>query len=287
MIDSMLIVSIMKIIILIFLIVNVYTLSSKLLSKHDEFAVLAKSTIDIAIGRADAVYLSADRITADLSKYGVMYMMKDYNMEPSVFVTVKMVIAACIGFLFFLLSPSPLLMLVFFAIGCLIGFFIPDVVIRISNNSDNESMQSDIMSIYVILKIHARAGVYITDSLIECQRSISHPRLKQAINEMNNNILSSRITLEEAVDQFNARFCNEQIDNISVIIKQALRTGRSADLLADLSKQIDSNNKIRAQKKRDSLKRQTAITQVSFFCGIAIALIYLIGLQLIASIGTL
>jgi len=287
MIDSMFVVSIMKMIVLAFLIVNVYNLSSKLLSKHDEFAVLAKDTIDIAIGRAEAGYLSADRITADLSRYGVMYMMKDYNMEPSAFVTMKMITAAGVGFICFLLSPSPLLMLVFFAVGCLIGFFVPDILMRMSNNSDNESMQSDIMSIYVILKIHARAGVYITDSLIECQRSISHPRLKQAINEMNNNILSSRVTLEEAVDQFNARFCNEQIDNISVIIKQALRTGRSADLLADLSKQIDSNNKLRAQKKRDSLKHQTAITQVSFFCGIGVVLVYLIGLQLISSVGTL
>jgi len=214
-----------------------------------------------------------------------MYALKDYNLEPSSFVTIKLLCALGTGVICAMLSSSFLLTIALLLIGCVVGFFLPDLLIRINNAGDNEAMQEDILSIYNILKIHARAGVYITDSLIECQRSVAHPRLKQALNEMTNNILASRVTSEEAIDQFNARFANEDIDNLAIIIKQAFRTGRSADLLTDISKQIEINNKIRSEKSKDKQKRQTSIIQVIFFGIITVIIVYLIAMELAVSLG--
>jgi len=280
--NALTVTKIVLLLILVFLAVQVYTLVSILMSKSDQITVMAKKSVDIAMGRSKSSYFNYDKITADLSKYGIMYMFHDYNLEPSTFIIAKLIAAIGTGLLVFIIAPSQIFIAL---IGVVAGFFIPDGLMRLSNASDNDSIRDDVLLIYRTLKIHARAGVYITDSLIECQRSILNPRLKQALNEMNNNILSSRVTVEEAVDQFNSRFCNEQIDDLSIIIKQAIRTGRSADLLTDISKQIETSNNIQTQKKKDTLKRKTAITQVMFFGIISALMIYLVAMEMAVSLG--
>ena len=247
---------------------------------------MAKGTINLALGKSNSIYLNADKITADMSKYGVMYMFRDYNMDPSAFVSAKLACAGGFGLLGFMAAPNEWIpKIIGITIGLILGFIVPDIFIRISNRQDNDKMMTDIQTIYTTLKIHARAGVYVTDSLIECQRNIENGRLKQALNEMNNNILASRVTIDEAVDQFNARFCNEQIDNLSVVIKQALHTGRSADMLEDISKQIDTNNFVHRMKVKDRIKRESAFIQVAFFTLITVILLYLVVMELMQGLS--
>jgi hypothetical protein len=148
-------------------------------------------------------------------------------------------------------------------------------------------MQNDLVGVFSTLKIHARAGVYISDTLVECQRIVANPRLKEAFTELNNNILSRRVTVADAVDIFNSRFDNDQIDNLSVIIKQTLRTGRSTDMIADISKQIEDANKARSMAQRDRLKRKVALIQTIFFCMITVLVLYLVIMQMYVSIQDL
>jgi len=61
-----LVVSGFKLIVLIFLLVQVYTLVSILMSRQDQITVMAKKTIDIAIGKSSSTYLSYNRIMADM-----------------------------------------------------------------------------------------------------------------------------------------------------------------------------------------------------------------------------
>ena len=284
--DAKLIITIIKWIIIVFVMVEAYTAVSVLFDRRNRIAFMAKGSIDLALGKSKSTYLNADKITADLSRYGIMYMFKDYNMEPSSFISAKFACSGATALLGFLLTPSSLTQKLIVVVICLIiGFFLPDVFIRVSNSSDNEKMMQDIQTIYTTLKIHSRAGVFITDSLIECARNVENGRLKQALNEMNNNILASRVTIDEAVDQFNARFCNEQIDNLAVVIKQALHTGRSSDMLADISKQIEDNNKIQSMKKRDQIKRSSALIQFLYFTMITAMLLYLVAMELMIGLS--
>lgn len=281
-----LIVTIIQWILIAFIMVEAYTTVSVIFDKKNKITVMARGSINLALGKSNSVYFNPDKITADMSKYGVMYMFRDYNMDPSAFISAKL---ACSGFcalVAFMATPNQMITkLIAIAIGLMIGFFIPDIFIRMNNQIDNEKMMPDIQTIYTTLKIHARAGVYVTDSLIECQRDIENGRLKQALNEMNNNILARRVTIDEAVEQFNARFCNEQIDNLAVVIKQALHTGRSSDMLADISKQIDANNYIHSLKTKDKLKRQSAFLQVTYFMMITIILLYLVVMELMQGLA--
>lgn len=284
--SAQLVITIIKWIIIAFVMVEAYTAVSVLFDKRNRIAIMAKSSMDLALGKSKSTYFNPDKITADLSKYGIMYMFKDYNMEPSSFMAAKLTSAGVTALIGFMVTPNELAeKLLVVVIGLIIGFFLPDIFIRANNDSDNSAMMEDIQTIYSTLKIHARAGVYITDSLIECQRNVENGRLKQALNEMNNNILASRVTIDEAVDQFNARFCNEQIDNLSVVIKQALHTGRSSDMLEDISKQIEDNNRIQGMKKRDRIKRQASMIQVIYFSMITFMLLYLVAMELMVGLS--
>ena len=284
--NAQLIITIIKWILIVFIMIEAYTAVSVIFDKKNKISVMAKGTINLALGKSNSIYLNADKITADMSKYGVMYMFRDYNMDPSAFVSAKLACAGGFGLLGFIAAPNEWIpKIIGITIGLILGFIAPDIFIRISNRQDNDKMMTDIQTIYTTLKIHARAGVYVTDSLIECQRNIENGRLKQALNEMNNNILASRVTIDVAVDQFNARFCNEQIDNLSVVIKQALHTGRSADMLEDISKQIDTNNFVHRMKVKDRIKRESAFIQVTFFTLITVILLYLVVMELMQGLA--
>ena len=96
-------------------------------------------------------------------------------------------------------------------VGLCIGFYIVDLIIHISNTSDNDNMLADIESIYDIMRIQARAGVYMQDSLMDCYSAARSPRLKAALLHMCNQ-LSTTGTIEEAILEFESRFSNRHVD---------------------------------------------------------------------------
>lgn len=280
-------VTIVKYVIIAFVCYSAYSLVSIAFSSKDKAVVMAKSVVDNALGKSKSSIFNEDKILADLSKYGVMYMTKDYNLEASTWILIKIMCSCLCGIVGFSFSVTILEKLLCVAALLAAGFFLPDGLIRLSNYEDNNAMTNDILSIYTILKIHARAGVYVTDSLIEAQRTITNGRLKQALNEMNNNILSSRVSMDEAIQQFNARFRNDTIDNLAIILLQATKSGQSISLLDDLSAQIANSNKIRLDMKKASLKRKLAIQQVMFFSTIVGMVIYLIIIEMTSSVSAI
>lgn len=280
-------VMIMKYLIIGFICYSAYTLVSILFANKNKAVVLAKDVVNNALGKSKSSWFNEDKILADLSKYGVMYMTKDYNIEASTWILVKVLCGALCGLVGFSLASS-IIGKILCAVGLLIaGFFLPDGFIRLSNKSDNDAMANDILTIYTILKIHARAGVYVTDSLIECQRTVTNGRLKQALNEMNNNILSSRITMDEAVMQFNARFRNDAIDNLAIILLQSAKSGQSINLLDDLSAQIVNGNKARSEMKKAKLKRKLSIQQTLFFSIVVGMVLYLVIIEMTTSVSSI
>ena len=282
--NTVLIVKIVSIVAACFLAVQVYSLISILFVKDGSAAILSKRVIQSALDNSHSSYFSADKLEADMSKYGLMYMLRDYNIEASSYIAIKLLFATALGIAGIALGGTAAMKLGLFVALAVAGFFAPDIFIRISNNSDNENMSSDILQVYSTLKIHAKAGVYITDSLIECQRIVENKRLKQAFKELNNNILSAKLSPIEAITNFNARFSNSQIDNLVIILIQSFSTGRSSAMLEDLSKQIQTGNALRLEKKESKLKKEVAILQVIFFGVITMLLLYLIASEMAAAL---
>lgn len=286
---SEIIITIIKFVVLFFLAYEVYQFMRVILEKDSvtKFPVMTKNAVSTAIGKAKSRYLSEDNLRSMMSKYGLMHLLHDYNIDAATFIIIKVVAGLLLGILGQSFIDNPLAKIIILVVGAIVGFFIPDFIIKENNKSDNDAMLDDIINVYTMLKIHATSGVYITDSLIECQRAVANPRLKESFTELNNNVLSRKITIEEAVDLFNSRFESDHIDNLSVIIKQSLKTGRSSEVLADISKQIEDTNRLRAERQKEKMRKKMTIMQVVFFIIITIIALYLVIQQMMDSMATI
>ena len=60
-----------------------------------------------------------------------------------------------------------------------IGFFMPDILLNVSNSIDNDTMLSDVKCIYDTLRIQTKAGVFLSASLCECYLAVKNRRLKR------------------------------------------------------------------------------------------------------------
>ena len=248
-----------------------------------KFFALSKEAVDSAIGKSKSDYFSRERINGYLSKMGILYHRNDYTLDASTFILEKFVIGGAFTLACLVFAPGLIWKLTGAITAFILGFVAPNVMARRRDKKDNEAMQDDIISVYTILKLNAKAGVFISDSLVECQRSVTNGRLKAGLTELNNNILSRKLTLEESVELFNARFNNEQIDNLTVILRQSLRTGQIAEMLDDVSKQIEDINKLRTENEKMKMQRQTKMMNIAFFMGIAAMILYITGYQLVIS----
>lgn len=255
------------------------------LDHKSKFIALSKEAVDTAIGKSEGSLFNRERINGYLSKMGVLYHRDNYALDASTFILEKIVIGGALALACLVFAPGTIWKLAGAVVAFILGFMIPNFMIYSKDKKDNEAMQDDIVSVYTILKLNAKAGVFISDSLVECQRSVTNGRLKAGLTELNNNILSRKLTLEDSVELFNARFNNEQIDNLTVILRQSLRTGQIANMLDDVSKQIDDINKLRTEQEKMKMQRQTKMMNIIFFIGISALIIYITGYQLVESLG--
>ena len=165
------------------------------------------------------------------------------------------------------------------AAALVIGFLIPDILIFLSNSSDNEKMLSDIESMYDIMRIQARAGVFVKDSLMDCYINSSNKRLKYAILELCNN-LSAAKTMDEAINEFSQRFANRHIDILCIVLSQAQTSGKTVQILSDMTEQINQLKHQRAKRDEGKLERKIEVLELLIFGGILAIGIYSMGTEI-------
>ena len=161
-----------------------------------------------------------------------------------------------------------------------VGYVIPDILIYMSNASDNEKMLSDIESMYDIMRIQARAGVFIRDSLMDCYINSGNPRLKSAVLELCNNLGTSK-TMDEAVTEFSNRFANRHIDVLCIVLSQAQTSGKTIQILTDMTEQINQLHHQRAKRDEGKLERKIEVLELMIFVGILAIGIYSMGNEIL------
>lgn len=204
--------------------------------------------------------MDVEKLHLQLLNYGVEYMFSG-KCDVMLFVIMKSMssIIFCILGLFINLWFGILMII--------IGWFIPDFLLYISNKSDNDKMFEDIKSIYQTLKILSRSGIHLTVALTICCDNTKNGRLKQALQKLISSI-TAREDLNLAIDSFNQHFKNSHIDDLCIILKQSLATGQSADMLKNISMQIDELNHITLQKKKEKLERRVSLLELLIYVGL-------------------
>lgn len=208
-----------------------------------------------------------------LHKNGVTYMFPWMNVY--IFYIVKAVLTVSAAYL------SILTNVILIVPAVILAYMLPNILINLSNAADNDAMLTDIESIYDVMRIQARAGVFIQDSLMDCYMTSKNARLKSALLELCNGI-SANNTLEEEVEIFRQKFNNRHIDVLCLILSQAQSTGKTVQILDDMSEQIRQVRHMVAIKAKGRLERKIEVLELLIFIGILAIGIYSMGNEIIA-----
>jgi pilus assembly protein TadC len=222
-------------------------------------------------------YFNYNSIQRYLNTRGATYMFGEFA-TPVTYILIKILL--CL--LLFMTGISMEGIFIASVLGSL-GFFIPDILLTVSNNADNDAMLGDIKCIYDTLRIQTKAGVFLTASLSECYLAVRHRRLKSALLELTNDI-STRRDIDDALERFNEKFDCGQIDIFCIVIRQSMESGRSVKVLEDLSLQMNDLQHTINMKEKEALDRKVQIIELLIFIGLLAVTVYSLGVEVMSSI---
>ena len=238
-------------------------------TRMEQLAGKTKESLTSKMKTSKIDFFNFNRIKLYLSKNGIDYVSKS-RVDPFSYIGIKMVISL-LGFIVGVGLSGTLA-----GIGCLVvAFILPDLIVKKSNDKDNEAMMDDIRTMYDTLKIQTKAGVFLDYALSECYLGVKNKRLKVALLELNSKIIT-RNDIGAAIDQFNLQFSNKYLDTFCVIIKQSLQSGQSVQVLEDMSNQMVDINRAKALKEKQSLDRNLQIYQLLLMIGIIVTCVFVL-----------
>lgn len=154
-----------------------------------------------------------------------------------------------------------------------IGCLLPGILLQYLNKRDNEKMLPELDMVYSALSIQIRAGVYITDALAECYGSVTHERLRDALQNLSGDIVMKG-DLDRALERLQGQFQNRYIDSLCITILQAMESGQAVELLGDISEQIKDMEITLQHKKKEQLNRSVTFYQLGIFALILVLVLY-------------
>ena len=150
------------------------------------------------------------------------------------------------------------------------GYLLPDMFMELRNKEDNEKMLGSIMDIYDVMLLQINAGGYITQVLVDAYRVTTHPRLKAALMELTGDILTTN-DLVLSMQVFEDKFDNENIHNLTVLVRQLSETGSASGLLSDIKKRLNILQESYNSSERTRVNRLIAVcTAAIAFAAIAV-----------------
>lgn len=201
-----------------------------------------------------------------LSKMGVNYLMKR-NVLPEEYLLFRLSLSVCFG-LFGVVMFTWII-----GILCgILGFYLPEVILKKSNEKNNTKMLKDVKIIYDTIQIKTQGGMFLTDAISECYRNVGNRRLKRALYEMSGKMIMNP-DLEAIIDEFNMKFKDKYIDNLCIILKQALDSGKTIEILESVQDQMtDMQDVLALQIKNRVAAKVFWLEVVIFMVGFILAL---------------
>lgn len=150
------------------------------------------------------------------------------------------------------------------AVLMFVGVLLPGILLEYLNKRDNEKMLAELDLVYSALAIQIRAGVHVSDALMECYSSVSQPRLYAGLKDLCGELVVNA-ELGSALEGLQKKFNNKYIDTLCITIMQACESGQAIELLGDIAEQIKDMEVIIQQKKKGQLDRSTTFYQLGIF----------------------
>jgi Flp pilus assembly protein TadB len=223
---------------------------------------IVEKAIEKKISENENGYFSKKRIEKFLISRGIDYI------SPVSYIILKFAIAFMILVMCFMelgiYTTIP---------GAVIGFFLLDIMIELSNNQDNKNFSYDIVRIFDSIRIQISAGAYITDTLKESYLIARHKRLKKALSELNADLMLTN-DLEESVNKFNSKFKCKYIDTLCLSIIQGDETGQINRILEDTSESMKEIQRIIQNEEKKSVELKSSMIQLLVYLGVLAIVVF-------------
>lgn len=261
------------IIVIIILLIFLFFFRFSLKEKTMKIGSMAKNKLLVSMQKSQVGYFNYDSIDSYLTQYGVKFMYGD-KLNPISYFGIKFILAFLFSIIGFNIEGFLL------GIGLwILGYFAFDIMINVSNVRDNENMTMDIMAMYDTLRLQTKANVFLLTALSECYICVRSARLKAALLQLTSDIIN-KTDIEKALDKFNQQFKNSYINTFCIIIKQSLESGKSVQILEDMSNQIVDVQHAIDLKEKESFDRLMSFFQFLYFIGIVALCIYFLCIEI-------
>lgn len=224
------------------------------------------------INEHDYITGALDGKKRELSKLGIMYRTKNYDLIPSYYFILRIFIGLLCAVLLFLLFSKVICL----PIGILIGYFGTHFYFVYENKKDNEEMIMDIYNTYANLKIQMSAGIYIREVLEYTYKTINNDRYKEALGELVLNFSDKTIPSSEAIMIFKNRFDSSEINKLSSLIASFLQYGLNANHADDIMVEIQSLIQADTMKTEHDIELKSGGITFAFFAVIIAMVVYIV-----------
>lgn len=231
----------------------------------------AKNFASEAVGKTGQ-YMRTSRFLNRFRKYkdrekflketGLDYMMGRF-VKPEEFMLFKAVCAIFAGIAGASAASEVIHRLILSVVLAVLGFYLPDAALKISNKSDNSKILPDIRLLYDFLRIKSESGVYVSNAIKESYQVVENDRLKTALYEMSMEMLTADVSC--AVDNFNEKFNNVYIDTLCMIFRQSLESGRMVEMFDAAALQMNDCTEAINENLRNSLEIRVVVAMILLY----------------------
>lgn len=154
-----------------------------------------------------------------------------------------------------------------------IGFFILNIRIHFKDKKETKEINLQMKDIYDSLKLQTISGTYVIAALSDCYLIVTNERLKKALA-----FLSARISYQKdinaALTDFQERFRSDEINNLVLIIKQSLKTGKLQEQLDSQTEELNDLSQVAAKEFTQKINNTIDEIQLFEFLGLFIVILY-------------
>lgn len=208
------------------------------------------------------------QLRLDMSKYGVMFHMENYNMSPAYYLGFRAIVGLAIFAVLVIFDvQSPFIILSIPA-----GYFGVPILFKIMNASDNKEMLIDIFNTYANINIQLKVGQYIANALEYSYHSAKNKRFKEAMGELVLNMADKSVRIEDAIQIFQNRFSSNEIDKLCMMLRSLMRYGNNEEFTQDLLDEVKEIIQADAIQAQDAIETKAGMVSFGFF-GIVILIV--------------
>lgn len=226
------------------------------------------------VNRVNNIYKENNTLsykTLKLSRTGVMFRMKNYNLTPANYLTVKLFVGVLISVLAGLLLEDA----IYCIPGFVLGYFGVPLYFWYENKRDNAEILMDIYNTYSNLKTQLAANVYIRECLESTYEIVNNLRYKAALHELITNMADKTVLNTDAILIFRNRFDSSEINKLAALLNSFSQFGVNASHTDDIMSEIQGILQAQALETEQNIERKAGFTNFLFFGAIIIMLVFI------------